>query len=179
MIQINLLPWREAARQEKRKRFGLTIGAFVVLSIFLIFLMHLRYAGMLRQQNARTNFLKMELAKENGELTQLNEQVKEGELIDDQLHFLTALRENSYKAVSLLDELARVIPEAVSLSRISRNETNVILFGKAVSDVQITLFMKNMTKSRIFSQPVLTEINARDSGEDASTFFQLMVKQKG
>lgn len=178
MIQINLLPWREQARQQKRKEFGYTVGALVALTIVFIILTHIHYTNKIKSEIKRNAFLTAEVGKENQALLSLNDQVKEGELVDAELHFLMSLREKSYQAVSLLDELARVIPEAVTLTQVIRQGTTITISGNALSDYQITLLMKNMSKSPNFNQPDLNQINASNDDKNSGTLFQIKVTQK-
>lgn len=178
MIQINLLPWREQARQQKRKEFGYTVGAFVALTIIAIIFTHIHYAGKIKTEIKRNAFLRTEVGTENQALLSLNDQLKEGETVDAELHFLMSLREKSYQAVSLLDELARVMPEAVTLTQVTREGSTITIFGKALSDYQITLLMKSMSKSHVFNQPELNQIDAKDDDKNSGTFFQLKVTQK-
>lgn len=178
MIQINLLPWREQARQQKHKEFGYTVGAFITLTIISIIFTHFHYTGKIKTEIKRNAFMKTEVGTENQTLLNLNEKLKKGEALDAELHFLMSLREKSYQAVSLLDELARVIPEAVTLSQVVREDNAISISGNALSDYQVTLLMKNMTKSPTFNQPELNQINAQDNDKSNGTLFQLKVTLK-
>lgn len=179
MIQINLLPWREQAKQNAQKRFGMIALAFAGFGVFVTIFFHMHYSSEIKQQLARNAFLQQTLDQESGQLMTLNKEKKELVEIDDQLHFIFELRESSYRAVRLLNELAIVNPEAVTLYKIVRNGNSVIVFGKAKSNLQITLFMESIEKSKFFNQPVLTEISGKDSKAGEERIFQLKIEQQG
>lgn len=178
MIQINLLPWREQARLQKKKEFGYTIVVFIVITIIFILFIHLHYSGLISNQNKRNQFLQTEVATENQTLLHLQDQVNEGKTFNDQLRFLISLRSQSYNAISLLDELTRITPEGVTFTQISWGNNAVTIFGTAVSDYQITLLMKKMSNSQILNQPELNKIDAKDDAQNNSTQFQLDATQK-
>lgn len=179
MIRINLLPWREQARQQKKILFGYTVAAFSSLTVVFLLFVHLHYSNKISRQLERNQFLNAETGNENQILSKLNDQLAHGTSIDSDLHFLTSLRNKSYQAVTLLDQLARVVPDTVTLTQISRDNHSVTLFGKAISNYQITLMMKNIVKSASFNQPTLDKINSDDNADKNATFFKLNVIQKG
>lgn len=179
MIQINLLPWREKARIKKRNEFGYIVLAFIGMTLLAVLFTHIHYAKQLSRQRYRNTFFQTEIAKENATLMSLNDQVSSGETSDKELHFLMTMRNNSYQAVSLLDELVRVIPEAVTFSQITRAGNDIMIAGKAASDYQITELMKNMSQSHIFNQPELVNIDSKSNKNDNLIAFQLKVTQKG
>ena len=66
MARINLLPWREQLREERKKEF-LTILALVVLFAgALVFLADRYVNGQIENQNARNAFIKSELPSLSG-----------------------------------------------------------------------------------------------------------------
>lgn len=175
MTQINLLPWREMARQAKKLRFAATIAAFIALSLFFVFLVHLYIEAFIISQEHTNTYLQSQLDKEQTTLTTLAKEKQEQAAIYSELHFLFALREDSYKAVGILDQLARVVPDAVSLSKISRAGNSLTIEGRAQSNLQVTLFMENIAKSHFFKQPVLTEISTKENSSGDERTFQLKV----
>lgn len=178
MTQINLLPWREESRQAKRKRFGYILLSFIVLTLFIVFIIHMYVNAIIDHQEARNNYLQTELDQQATDLTALNKMKKQQSTILSELHFVVALREESYRVVRLLDGLVRVVPEGVTLTKVIRTNQHITLIGKAQSDVQITLFMKNLASSSTFKQPVLTEISSKEATGGEGTYFVLKVEQQ-
>lgn len=177
MTQINLLPWREEARRKKQMRFGLAIlGTFIIGLIFVVFI-HFHYNSLINNQTARNDFLQQELGKEQVVLTDLNKIKKQQKQIGDQLHFIFSLRLVSYEATQLLDNLARVVPDGITFTKIAREGKIITIIGKAKSNQEITLLMKNIANVKMFKEPDLTDITAKETTQGEERAFQLKVEQ--
>jgi type IV pilus assembly protein PilN len=179
MIQINLLPWREQARKNKQNRFALVVGMAAAFGFFVTFIFHMHYSSRITEQQKRNIILQQALDEESINLGTLNK--KKRDLIDvrDQLHFVYALRESSYRAVRLLNELVIANPEGVTLYKIVRAGDAVSIFGKAKSNLQITMFMESLEKSNYFKQPDLTEISGKEGQAGEERIFQIKLEQQG
>lgn len=179
MIQINLLPWREQARKQEQTRFGVVVAMFAGFGLFVTVFFHMHYSAKIQNQAARNAMLQTSLDEESGLLMTLNKQKKELMDVDSQLHFIYNLRDESYRAVRLLTELAIVNPEAVTLFKIIRAGNSITIFGRAKSNLQITLYMESIEKSKYFAQPVLTEISGKENAAGEDRTFQLKIEQQG
>lgn len=178
MIQINLLPWREQARKKNQTRFAIIVASFAGLGLLVAVFFHMHYASMIGKQLKRNAILQTSLDRESEILMTLGKQKKELLGIDNQLHFIFDLRESSYRAVRLLNALAISNPDNVTLFKIIRAKNTILVFGKAKSNLQITLFMESIEKSKLFNQPVLTEISGKESDAGEDRTFQLKLEQQ-
>jgi type IV pilus assembly protein PilN len=179
MTQINLLPWREQARQEKKIQFLITLGLCVGFSIFIIILIHIYLNSLVNNENSRIAFLQTELGNKQAEFRVLkNKQLKQDE-IEANLKFLVTLRNKSFQSVNLMNELIKLVPQTITLEKLTRENNKIIIVGKTQSEVQITLFMKNIAKSNVLNQPILTRINENPGGNsDSARLFELQVQLK-
>ena len=178
MDQINLLPWREQARQVKRTEFLITLGFFIGLTLVLVFILHLYLSMLVCHQMDRNQYLQSELDKNQGEVTTLKEKKKEVLALRAQLQFLKELRGKSYRAVRILNMLTTAVPQSLSLEKVIRNGNSVMIEGVAQSDLEVTLFMKNISTTHGFAQPVLTGINTEKTDTQGQRHFQLTVQQQ-
>lgn len=179
MIQINLLPWREHERKISQTRFGVIVGIAAGLGLFCAVIMHMHLSGKIHKQTARNHFLQTALDQESAKLMSLDADKRQLNNIDDQLNFLYGLRDRGYRAVRLLNEMAASNPDSVSLSKIIRAGNSITVFGRAKSNLQITLFMEGIKNSKYFSQPTLTEISGKENDTGEERTFQLKVEQTG
>ena len=178
MTDINLLPWREQARQVKKIRFAILSGSTIVAAFLLVIFVHIYLNQLINHQMRRNQFLQSAIDKEQAVVFDLNKKKKELATISTQLNFLFNLRRQSYQAVHLLNELILVMPEPVSFNKLVREKNHVLVFGKAKSNLEITQLMKNIDASHQFKQPELTEINAREGSTGDERFFQLKIIQE-
>lgn len=178
MTQVNLLPWREQARQAKKMRFLLVIGLFVGLAVLMEIFLHFFMLSMINNQLRVNSYLQVQLDQEQKIVVQLNNKKKEGGVIYAKLKFIYLLQNESYRAVKLLDALPRVLPDGVSLIKLTREGVNITLAGRAKSNLQVSVLMENIAKNPIFNQPVLTEISGKESATGDEKLFQIKIVQK-
>lgn len=178
MIQINLLPWREQARKAKQKRFATVAGFVACLAIASIVMAHIRYMALTHQQVKRNAVIQAELDAESNQLMTLNKQKEEVLKIDEQLHFIFDLRQSSYYAVRVVNDVAAANPDGVTLIKIARAGKDITILGTAKSNLQVTLFMEALEKSEFFGQPVLSDINTKGSSAGEERQFELKMIQE-
>ena len=70
MARINLLPWREELREERKKQFLTSVVAAVLFTGLLFYVGVLFVNSMIDEQNERNTFL-------GGQIAALNEEIKE------------------------------------------------------------------------------------------------------
>jgi len=58
MAHINLLPWREALRKQKKNDFFISMGIFAGFMAVIVAAVHLYMAGLIDNQVSRNNVLK-------------------------------------------------------------------------------------------------------------------------
>lgn len=179
MIQINLLPWREQARKQQQNRFVVIVAIAAGLGLFVAGIFHMQYAAKISFQQKRNSIMQAALDEASSSLMIMNKQMAELDDVDSQLHFIFDLRESSYRAVRLLNELAIANPDSVTLFKVVRLGDAVTLFGKAKSNLQITLFMESLEKAKIFTQPDLTEITGKEGEVGDERKFELKMQQQG
>jgi type IV pilus assembly protein PilN len=178
MIQVNLLPWREQARQAKQVFFGLLLIGFFILSLIAILFVHLYFSTVISSQKKNNAYLQSEITNSATSFASLKTEKEKQIKLLEQLHFIINLRTRSYEAVRLLTMLVNATPSTVFLDKILREDNVITLGGKAKSNLEITLFMKNIGKVNGFAQPVLTGISTQDSAVVGERSFQLKVIQE-
>lgn len=71
MIRINLLPYRELIRSERRRQFYVVSGLMVALGAAIGLVGHLVMAGKVEQQEARNRFLQAEISSLNTQISEI------------------------------------------------------------------------------------------------------------
>ncbi len=174
-VRINLLPWREELRSERQKEFFFVLGSAAILAVLLAFLLHTQFARQIDKQNRKNAFIQQHI-------TQLNQQIKEIETLEEKREALKArmdviqrLQGNRIQIVQLFDEMVRLVPEGVYLTKVGRTDNRLTINGIAESNIRISSLLRNFDNSTWFETPVLTGI---ESGESAMLAFSLMVNHQ-
>jgi type IV pilus assembly protein PilN len=178
MAQFNLLPWKEHERHIQKIIFAATLFLVGLAALFVVFLCHFYLDSVIDSQRERNNFLQTQLTETQAVLADLEKQQEQENALLEEMHFIMDLRDQNFKAVRLLDALAILTPPTISLTKIIRDDSAITIEGMAQSDIEITLFMKKLANSFIFSQPVLVGINSKNVGEIMQRFFQLKLIQQ-
>lgn len=178
MIQINLLPWREEAKKNQQIRFGILVGAFVVLSIFIVIIMHMFLKGMLDNQIQRNTYIQGVQNQKQTEIKHLKKDKENENVLLSKLNFLVGLENKNFKTVLVLNELVNITPENIILTKLERKDADLSIEGAAQTDLDITYFMKSIEASAVFYQPILTGISINKDNPLGERTFELKVEQK-
>lgn len=179
MTRINLLPWREALRKERQRQFvSIGAGAAILMAAIILYL-HIHISGMITTQEARNNFLQGEIDKVDASIKEIAElDVKKKKLLQ-RMTVIQDLQSRRPMAVHMMDELVRVIPEGLYLTKITQKDAEIELEGIAQSNARVSSLMNNLEKSEWFKEPKLDVIQAQEGKEAArGNRFLLKVSQR-
>jgi len=73
MSQINLLPWREEAREQLKREYLGLLGLVAIGSLILLFVWISFAAGQLDNQKARNSYLEANIAEMNKKVSEISE----------------------------------------------------------------------------------------------------------
>ncbi len=182
MAGLNLLPWREKAREEKKKQFFGLAGASALLAAAGVFGAQQYVQASIENQDQRNAFLTQEIA-------QLDKQIKEIEALDatrqallDRMQVIDDLQSTRPAIVHLFDEMVNAMPKGMYLLHLKQEGTKVQLEGKAESYARVSSYMNRLDASQWLSSSNLNIISTeKDAKEAADTIllrdFKLDVTQ--
>jgi type IV pilus assembly protein PilN len=165
VILINLLPHREARRQERKRAFFSALGLAAIVGIGLIVL----WFGVLQQltsaQEARNKYL-------SDEVKRLEEQIKDIAALRSEIDALKArqkavedLQTDRNVPVYLLDELVKQTPEGIYLTAVKQNANVVTVSGLSQTNERVSEMLRNTAyNSPWLERPELVEIKATNVG---------------
>lgn len=176
MIRINLLPYRAERRKARNNQFAILAGLAALLGLVVVGAGYTIMDGKIAHQEARNEFLKKEIAV-------LDKQIAEIKTLKDQIAALLARKEvveklqtNRAEVVHLLEQMVRVMPEGVYLTKLKQTGPNVNLVGYAQSSARVSTLMRNLEDSPWLDSPQLIEIKAENVGKLRMNQFSLNVK---
>jgi type IV pilus assembly protein PilN len=175
MARINLLPWREERRAQRRKEFLAMLGLSALAGVALAFLVVSWHNAQIDGQNERNEYLRTQIQS-------LDTQIKEIERLDEQKARLLARKEvieqlqaSRSQMVHLFDSLVRTIPDGVVLTSIRQEGQKLTLEGRSQSNARVSTYLRNLESSGWMTNPDLAIIEAR-AGEPGLPFtFRLSV----
>ncbi len=178
MRQINLLPWREARRKQRKREFGILGVATLVFSLLVVGVVHLYFSTAIEYQRARNNYLRAEIEEQKRVEKEINALEKAKAQILGRLEIVQNLQRSRPEMVHVLDEMVRVLPEEVFLTNLGRSGESLTVTGIARSNNLVSDFMRNLRDSEWFGEPVLQEITNKQILGVRASFFELRVAKK-
>lgn len=178
MARINLLPWREQLREERKKQFLSILMLIVLFSGLLIFLGDRNLNGKIDQQNARNDFLRKEISLLDGRIKEIEQlQARRTQLLD-RMKIIQDLQGNRPIIVRVFDEMARTLPDGVYFTSVNMAGPVVSIKGGAESNSRVSNLMRQMDASDWLASPNLTAVKAVTQGAlDQANVFEMSVRQ--
>lgn len=177
MVDINLLPWREEARQQRKQTFIYTQILAGIAAIIVIAIVHFCIKHRVSQQNHRNGYLINLMHNVDQKIASGNDYIKKNSGLLQNMRLIQDLHNNKYGSVGILAELVKIVPESVTLIKVTRKEGKIIINGTSPSNEDITVFLKRLTASQWVDKPELNEIKVGPTG-GTEKYFELVADEK-
>ncbi|MFZ3205983.1 MULTISPECIES: type 4a pilus biogenesis protein PilN [Pseudomonas] len=178
MARINLLPWREQLREERKQRFLVTLVGVVAVAAGAVFLGDQYLSGAIEQQNARNQFVRKEIAVLDARIKEISELKTRRQQLLERMKIIQDLQGNRPIIGRVFDQLVRTLPDGVYFNSVKMTGKNIAIVGAAESNNRVSNLMRNLDASDWLDAPNLTQVKATTAGAlDQANVFQLTVKQ--
>lgn len=176
-IKINLLPWREQLREEKKQEFLKVLGAVALFAILIIGGIDRFYNAEIDNQQARNKFLKDEITVLEGRIAEIQQLQSARNDLLSRMRVIQELQGNRPIIVRLFDELARQLAPRVFFTSVQFGASQLEIQGVAESNNRISNQLRNFSESEWFEKPNVTAIAADVNFGPQASQFQLTVSQ--
>src|SRR5690606_12727797 len=113
MARINLLPWREQLREERKKQFLSILALIVIVAGLLVFLGDRTINGKIDPRNARNEFRRKEIRLLDGRIKEIEQlQARRRQLLE-RMTITQDLQANRPIIVRLFAAMVRPLPVGV------------------------------------------------------------------
>lgn len=171
MAKINLLPWREAYRKEKKEQFLAIVGGVVLFCGLIAYLWIVSVESSIENQQARNQLLNTEIAALEKQVKEIADLKKVRDDLLSRIKIIKELQDTRPIIVRSFDDFARSIPDGVFVTMVAKTGTVVNIEGIAESYNRVATFMRNLDSSDWFASANLTSVVAAPSeGEQAQSF---------
>ncbi len=176
MANVNLLPWREEYRREKRKEFVVVMVAVLLLGMFSVFVWDRLVNGRIDWQNSRNDLLNREIAILDKKVEEISQLKLRRQQMIERMEVILALQSNRADIVKIYDQFVRATPDGVYFTEMVRRAGNVSLIGYAESNSRISVLMRQLAAVEMFKDPNLTKVEADEMLGEQGSRFELQVK---
>lgn len=172
MAKINLLPWRQAYREEKKREFLSILAGVAVISAFAAFLWVSSVQSAIENQNSRNKLLSDEIAKLELQVKEIADIKKRRADLIARIKVIQDLEGTRPVIVRYFDDFVRTIPDGVYINSMVKKADKITIEGVAESYNRVAAFMRKLDESEWFADPKLSSVTAAPKeGEQANSFI--------
>jgi len=178
MAQINLLPWREAKRQELKKEFLVTVALVLALGAGLLLLSDRVVNSQVEDQKARNSFLTDNIKVLDKQVAEIRDLERRRNQLLDRMKVIQELQGNRPIIVRVLDQLVRTVPDGVFYTTLTTKGKRISVTGIAESNNRVSSLMRRLDASDWLASPNLDKVKAAPKYGDQANTFNLSVSVK-
>ena len=180
MILINLLPHREARRQQRKQAFFAGIGMAAVVGLAVVGGWYTIVKSQIDTQEEHNQFLASEIKRLDAQIADVATLKSEIEALKARQKAVEDLQADRNMPVYLLNELVKQTPEGVYLTSVKQAGQQVAITGVAQTNERISEFYRNAAyNSPWLEKPQLVEIRAQNmqqaGGKDQRRMFAFIM----
>ncbi len=160
MAKINLLPWREELRQQKKQDFAGAIGLSVLVALGVLAGVHFYIEQMIAHQERRNKMLTDEIAVFDEKIAKIKTIEEKKSKLLNKIDVIQKLQESRPEIVHLFVEIPKSTPDGVFLSKFTQLGSALTFEGKSQSNARVSAFMRSIESSPWLQEPRLDVIQS-------------------
>lgn len=158
MSQINLLPWREEARQKQQQEYLTALLASAIAAALLMFAVSSYFGGKIDSQRARNSFLQAETAILDQKIQELNQLKQQKQDLEQRLKLVQELQQSRNLLTQLFNAMADITPQGVYLTRVEKQDRLLKIEGKSESNNRLATLVRNIEQLDWLHSPSIQTI---------------------
>ena len=113
MARVNLLPWREEQRNQRKKENLTIVGICAVIALLVWGAVHWHFNERIDYQKSRNEYLQSEISNLDKKIEEIRELEREKERLLARMKAIETLQTSRPIIVHIFDELVNSLPEGV------------------------------------------------------------------
>ncbi|MFO1400411.1 MAG: PilN domain-containing protein [Steroidobacteraceae bacterium] len=170
MPRINLLPWRDQQRRERK----LTLYVWLLFALIGAMLVtgagYLWMSSMIESQESRNEHLKAEIRILDRQNEEINDLEAQKQRFISRMQVIDKLQRSRSEIVHVFDEFTHIIPDGTYLTSVTQTSRKFKLEGVAQSSTRVSTFMRNIAASQWLRNPELEVVEARKESTLGNSF---------
>lgn len=170
MPRINLLPWRDTQRRDRRVRFYGALIAALVAAGGVAGVSYLLFGSMIDAQEQRNARLRAEIKVLDKEIEEINDLESQKQRFISRMEVIDKLQRARPEVVHLFDELVKAMPDGTYLTAVKQTGSKLRLEGMAQSSTRVSTLMRNIAASQWLRNPELEVVETKKDSAAGSNF---------
>ena len=164
MLEINLLPIREAKRKADQRQLAVLLAVTLAGSLALSVLHFMKVRSDLSTAQSSLSRTQAEIDRLKPQLEQVEAFKKKKAAIEHKLAVIEELDESRSGPVRVFDEIATHIPDRLWLTQFEHAENGIGIEGLSLDNELVAAFMTSLSASPFFQHVELESTEATDVG---------------
>ena len=178
MPRINLLPWREEERKERKIAFMVALGVSALGAMVVTFAIYLMFGSMIDAQEQRNEKLRAEIKKLDAQIEEINNLESSKQRFIARMEIIEKLQRSRPEIVHVFEEIVRTLPDGVYLTGVKQTDKRFKFDGVAQSSTRVSSFMRNIDGSEWLRNPELEVVQtSKDNKGPPGSNFTLYAQQ--
>ncbi len=171
MPRINLLPWREQQRRERKIAFYVALGVAAGAGVLVMFAAYLLVGSMIDAQDRRNDKLQAQIKELDKQIEEINDLDAQKQRFIARMQIIEKLQRSRPEVVHLFDEMVKEMPDGTYLTSIKQTGNKIKLEGVAQSSTRVSTLMRNIASSQWLRNPELEVVDSAKDNTGGSHFI--------
>jgi type IV pilus assembly protein PilN len=170
MPRINLLPWRDQQRKERKLAFFVALGGAAFGALVAAFAGYLLFKSMIGSQEQRNERLRTEIKTVDRQIEEINDLETQKQRFIARMQVIEKLQRSRSEVVHLFDEIAKTMPDGTYLTSFKEDGKKLKFEGVAQSSTRVSTFMRNISASQWMKDPELEVVESKTGNTVGNSF---------
>jgi len=170
MPRINLLPWRDQQRKERKLAFFVALGGAAFGALVAAFAGYLLLKSMIGSQEQRNERLRTEIKVVDRQIEEINDLETQKQRFIARMQVIEKLQRSRSEVVHLFDEIAKTMPDGTYLTSFKEEGKKLKFEGVAQSSTRVSTFMRNISASQWMKDPELEVVESKTGNTVGNSF---------
>jgi type IV pilus assembly protein PilN len=162
MLRINLLEWREARREQRKRQFTGALILAVLAGLTVVFFADHRVNHAIQHQDARNHYLRQQIVRADSKIQEIKKLKKARTQLLNRIEVIQHLQKSRSHIVHFFEAIVKTLPDGVYLTSIQQKggQSEITeLKGVAKSSGAVSAYLRNLDHSPWFKDPTLNVIS--------------------
>jgi type IV pilus assembly protein PilN len=170
-----LLPWREQAEKAKQRKFITLLSVVAFFAFLIIFLFSQFYQLLIEGQQTRNQYLTNEIAVLDDRIAKIKTLKEKKRELEKRTIVIEELQQSRNVGTQVLNEIAKVVPTGIYLTRMEKQGDSLQLIGKSESNNHLANMIREIEASVLFSNVSLESITSNDAQSKLLSDFVMRI----